>query len=402
MVNQNNTFKLGIETLLTGPNGHWIKNRRVALVAHPASVTTQLEHSIDFLKRHDVNVTCCFGPQHGMRGEKQDNMVESEDYLDPIHKIPVFSLYGEHRRPIKKWMDQFDVCLFDLQDVGTRIYTFLTTLLYMMEACANEKKVLIVLDRPNPAGRAIEGPKLKKGWESFVGASTIPMRHGMTLGEMAHWFKDNHKLNLEMVVAKMENYSIKSPWPIEMPWVNPSPNAANVYMARAFPGTVMIEGTNLSEGRGTTRPLEVIGAPDLNIAKVLAEMNSLGSQWLSGCKLRPCFFEPTFHKHQKKLCQGFQIHTDGQFYNETQFRPYRLVALFFKAVRNLYPSYEIWRDFPYEYEVDRLAIDLINGSDFLRTWVDEKSSKVEDLESECAKSESEWAIEREPHLLYPT
>ncbi len=396
-----NQFKHGVEVLLSDDgNLALLKNKRVALVAHPASVTAQLEHSIDFLKSNQVNVTCCFGPQHGMRGEKQDNMVESEDYLDPIHKIPVFSLYGQHRRPIKKWMDQFDVCLFDLQDVGTRIYTFLTTLLYMMEACAAEKKTLVILDRPNPAGRSIEGPKLKKGWESFVGASTIPMRHGMTLGEMALWFKEHHKLSLDLVVIKMENYSARNPWPENISWVNPSPNAANIFMARAFPGTVMIEGTNFSEGRGTTRPLEVIGAPDIDINKVLLKMESLNSSWLKGCVLRPCFFEPTFHKHQKKLCQGFQIHTDGSFFDESIFKPYRLVSLFFKAVRLLYPSYDIWRDFPYEYEVDRLAIDLINGSDLLRTWVDDPLSKVQDLENECKKSEDEWATERKPYLLY--
>lgn len=395
------SFKLGIESLVSqGKYINELKTKRVALVAHPASVTAELEHSIDFLKRNQVNIVCCFGPQHGMRGEKQDNMIESDDYLDPIHKIPVHSLYGEHRRPIKKWMEQFEVCLFDLQDVGTRIYTFLTTLLYMMEACAQEKKMLIILDRPNPAGRPIEGMKLKKGWESFVGASTIPMRHGMTLGEMALWFKENHKLNLDMAVVKMESYSSQSPWPKGMPWVNPSPNAPNVFMARAFPGTVMIEGTHFSEGRGTTRPLEVVGAPDIDILKVLSKMESLNPNWLKGCKIRPCFFEPTFHKHQKTLCQAFQIHTDGPFYNEELFKPYRLVALFFKAVRQLYPSYEIWRDFPYEYERNRLAIDLINGSDLLRNWVDSNSTKVEDFENECRLSEAEWAEERKPFLLY--
>lgn len=395
-------FRLGIEALVAQKQySDLLKTKRVALVAHPASVTADLEHSIDFLKRNQVNMTCCFGPQHGMRGEKQDNMVESGDYLDPIHKIPVYSLYGKHRRPIKQWMDQFDVCLFDLQDVGTRIYTFLTTLLYMMEACSKENKILIVLDRPNPAGRPIEGMKLVKGWESFVGASLIPMRHGMTLGEMALWFKENHKINLEMVVSKMENYSSAAPWPTGMPWVNPSPNAANVFMARAFPGTVMIEGTHFSEGRGTTRPLEVVGAPDIDIRKVLALMESLNGDWMNGCKIRMCFFEPTFHKHQNNLCQGFQLHTDGPFYDEALFKPYRLMALFFKAVRNLYPSYEIWRNFPYEYETDRLAIDLINGSDALRNWVDSKSSTVADFENECYQSEAAWLTERKSFLLYP-
>lgn len=396
------SFKVGIEAFFSrGSHQKYLDGKRVSLIAHPASVTADLEHSIDFLKRNEVNVTCCFGPQHGMRGEKQDNMIESEDYLDPIHQIPVYSLYGEHRRPIKKWMDQFDVCLFDLQDVGTRIYTFLTTLLYMMEACAQEKKTLIVLDRPNPAGRSIEGMKLKKGWESFVGASTIPMRHGMTLGEMALWFKENHKINLELVVIKMENYSSQSPWPVAFPWVNPSPNAPNVSMARAFPGTVMIEGTHFSEGRGTTRPLEVVGAPDLDIPKILNRMENLSVDWMKGCRIRQCFFEPTFHKHQKKLCHGIQIHTDGAFYKEELFKPYRLMTLFFKAVRELYPSYEIWRNFAYEYEHDRLAIDLINGSDLLRNWVDTKGTKVEDFEAECRRSESEWLSERKQFLLYP-
>jgi uncharacterized protein YbbC (DUF1343 family) len=257
-----NRFKLGIEVLVQ--DSHYkqaLENKRVALVAHPASVSSDLEHSIDYLKKNNVNVVCCFGPQHGMRGEKQDNMIESADFLDPIHKIPVYSLYGEHRRPIKQWIDQFDVCLFDLQDVGTRIYTFLTTLLYLMEACAENGKTLLVLDRPNPAGRPIEGMKLKKGWESFVGASVIPMRHGMTLGEMALWFKSAHNIKLELQIVKMENYSFRNPWPENFPWVNPSPNAPNTSMARAFPGTVMVEGTHFSEGRGTTRPLEIVGGP---------------------------------------------------------------------------------------------------------------------------------------------
>lgn len=396
-----NQFKFGIDVLLQSPElKKEISQKKLALVAHPASVTKDLEHSLDALIKNQFNIVSCFGPQHGMRGEKQDNMIESEDYLDPIHKIPVYSLYGKVRRPTLESIKSFDVCLFDLQDVGTRIYTFLTTLLYMMEACAQSGKELWILDRPNPAGRSVEGFTLEKGWESFVGAAEIPMRYGLTLGEIAFWFKDHFNLNLKLKLIKMEGYSFKSSWPENTPWVNPSPNASNVHMSRCFPGTVMFEGTTLSEARGTTRPLEMFGAPDLDMPKIIQTMKSLAPQWLKGCLLRTCFFEPTFNKHQKALCCGIQIHIDGDFYSESEFKPFRVVSLFFKALRMNYPEYPIWRNFAYEYVFDKLAIDVINGGTFLREWVDNRNSTIEEFELKCQSDEKNWLKTREKYFQY--
>lgn len=381
-----------------------LTGRRLSLVAHPASVTASLTHSINALRDAGFKMTSAFGPQHGLRGEKQDNMVESDDFRDGETGVPVFSLYGKVRRPTDEAMATFDVCLFDLQDVGTRIYTFLTTLRYMMEACAQHKKALWILDRPNPAGRPIEGSLLREGWTSFVGAGPFPMRHGMTLGECALWFQDHLKLDLDLKVVEMKGYDPSSApfygWPSRQSWVNPSPNAASVHMAKIFPGTVMLEGTHLSEGRGTTKPLEIVGAPDIDILKILKRMDSLAPQWMAGAKIRPCYFEPTFHKHQKTLCQGFQVHTDHPTYDHQAFKPYRLFALFFKALRLEKPDYQIWRDFPYEYEFERLAIDLINGSPLLREWVDDRGAQVADFEKILAADEKTWAEQSRAFWIY--
>lgn len=399
-------MKFGVDRLLDEASlKNELKGRRLSLVAHPASVTAKLDHSLAALLGAGYRVESAFGPQHGLRGEKQDNMSESDDFRDPQFGIPVFSLYGTSRRPSDQAMSTFDICLFDLQDVGTRIYTFLTTLRYLMEACAKHRKALWVLDRPNPAGRPIEGSLLRPGWESFVGAGPFPMRHGLTMGECALWFRDHLRLDLELKVIEMTGYSPgMGPgfgWPMERSWVNPSPNAASLAMARCFPGTVMIEGTHLSEARGTTKPLEMLGAPDIDADKVLARMRALAPEWLKGTVLRPCFFEPTFHKHAKTLCRGFQIHVDHPGYDHAAFRPYRLVALFFKALRLEQPGYEIWRNFPYEYEFDRLAIDLINGGPELREWVDDPKAPVADFEKMLSRDEAAWAEQSRPFHLYP-
>jgi uncharacterized protein YbbC (DUF1343 family) len=344
------------------------------------------------------------GPQHGLRGDKQDNMMESPDFDDPIHGIPVFSLYGEVRRPTAQMMDSSDIFLVDLQDVGCRIYTFVTTLLYLLEAAQSTSRSVWLLDRPNPAGRPIEGLTLREGWESFVGAGPIPMRHGLTMGELGHWFIDHFKLDVDYRVIAMEGYDPAAApgfgWPSERIWVNPSPNAPNLNMARCYAGTVMLEGATLSEGRGTTRPLELFGAPDIDARAVIAEMQSFAPQWLHGCILRDCWFEPTFHKHRGTLCAGVQIHADGPTYNHAAFKPWRVQALAFKAIRRLYPDYPLWRDFPYEYELGKLAIDVINGSPLLREWVDDPTSTPGDLDALTLPDEAAWAAEREPHLLY--
>jgi uncharacterized protein YbbC (DUF1343 family) len=381
-----------------------LKGRRLALLAHPASVTKSLVHSMDALFAAGLALTAAFGPQHGLRGDKQDNMVESPDFTDPVHAIPVFSLYGEVRRPSDAMMQSFDVLLVDLQDLGCRVYTFVTTLAYVLEAAAKHRKEVWILDRPNPAGRPVEGSLLEPGWESFVGAGPLPMRHGMTLGELARWLISRGSLDLECEVVAMRGWEPHAApgfgWPLgERAWVNPSPNAPNLWMARCYPGTVMLEGSTLSEGRGTTRPLELFGAPDLDPAALLGRMNALAPRWLEGCRLRPCWFEPTFHKHAGKLCAGVQIHAEGPAYGHEAFRPWRLTALAFKALRALSPGYALWRDFPYEYE-KRLAIDVINGGERLRQWVDDPSAAPGDLDAWARPQEQAWLGEREPYLIY--
>lgn len=395
---------MGIEVFLKDPKWKKIlKGKRVGLVCHPASVDKNLNHSLDLLSKK-IKLSCAFGPQHGVRGDKQDNMIESPNFVDPVHKIPIFSLYGEVRRPTETMMGHFDVLLFDLQDLGCRIYTFITTLLYIAEECAKYNKTLIVLDRPNPAGRVIEGFSLRPGWESFVGAGPFPMRHGLTVGELALYYKKHFSLDLNLHVVKMKNYKpSKGPgfgWPMERPWVNPSPNAATLNMARAYPGTVLIEGTTLSEARGTTRALEVIGAPDIDYSEVLRRMKQKAPQWMKGVVLRECYFEPTFHKHQKQLCHGFQFHTDCEDYKHADFKPFRLVALMLKVIREIHPSYDIYRDFAYEYVQDKLAFDVINGGPELKNWIEDSKATVKDLDKALALDEKKWAKERTPFLLY--
>jgi len=397
----------GLDRLLAEPVlRRPLAGRRVALLAHPASVTAQLDHALDAIAAlDDVQLTAAFGPQHGLRGDKQDNMVESPDFHDPAHGIPVFSLYGEVRRPTDAMLDTFDVLLVDLQDLGCRIYTFITTLRYVLEAAARRGKAVWVLDRPNPVGRPVEGLTLRAGWESFVGAGPMPMRHGLTLGELGHWFIRHLSLDVEYRVIEMQGWRPDAApgcgWPLgERTWVNPSPNAPNLWMARCYPGTVMLEGTTLSEGRGTTRPLELFGAPDIDAGAIVAEMQRLAPEWLRGCRLRPCWFEPTFHKHAGRLCAGVQVHVEDAAYDHAAFQPWRLQALAFKSLRRLQPGYELWRDFPYEYERDRLAIDLINGSDLLRRWVDDAVATPGDLDAVARPDEQAWLEERREVLLY--
>ena len=383
-----------------------LAGKRVALLAHPASVTADLTHSLDALAAcGDLKLVAAFGPQHGLRGDKQDNMIESPDFHDPVHGMPVFSLYNDVRRPTAVMVDTFDVILVDLQDLGCRIYTFITTLRYVLEAAAQRGKSVWVLDRPTPVGRPVEGVRLRDGWESFVGAGPLPMRHGLTLGELGGWFVKTLKLDVDYQVVAMHGWQPDAApgfgWPLgERTWINPSPNAPNLWMARAYAGTVMVEGTTLSEGRGTTRPLELFGAPDLKPALILAEMERLAPHWLKGCRLRECWFEPTFHKHAGKLCSGIQIHTEGSGYDHAAFRPWRIMALAFKSIRRLNPEYPLWRDFAYEYERDKLAIDVINGGPLLREWVDDPQATPADLDALALPDEDGWQSEREDYLRY--
>jgi uncharacterized protein YbbC (DUF1343 family) len=400
-------MRFGIDRLLEEPVLRKpLAGRRIALLAHPASVTQDLVHSLDALAAlDDIKLVAAFGPQHGLRGDKQDNMIESPDFSDPVHGIPVFSLYGDVRRPTAAMMDSFDVLLVDLQDLGCRIYTFSTTLRYVLEAAAQWGKAVWVLDRPNPVGRPVEGLRLRAGWESFVGAGPLPMRHGLTLGELGRWFVQRLRLDVEYEVVTMDDWQpANAPgfgWPLgERCWVNPSPNAANLWMARCYAGTVMLEGTILSEGRGTTRPLEVFGAPDLEPRALLETMQLLAPHWLRGCRLRECWFEPTFHKHVGKLCAGVQLHVEDAAYDHNAFRPWRLIALVFKALRKQRPDYRLWREFAYEYEYNRLAIDVINGGELLRQWVDDPAAVPADLDALTTPDETSWLDERDAVLLY--
>ncbi|WP_455211063.1 exo-beta-N-acetylmuramidase NamZ family protein [Kaarinaea lacus] len=400
-------MQLGIDRLIQDAKlRKALKGKRLALAAHPASVTSQLKHSLDALMAcKDLNISSAFGPQHGMRGEKQDNMIESDNYVDPFHNIPVFSLYGEVRRPTDDMLDTFDVLLFDIQDLGCRIYTYITTLLYLLEACARKKKSLWVLDRPNPAGRPIEGTILEDGWQSFVGAGQIIMRHGLTVGEMAEWFVKYHNIDVDLSIVKMQDYDPNAApgygWPTgQLSWVNPSPNASSLNMARCYAGTVILEGTTLSEGRGTTVPLEIMGAPGIDTQSLLIKMEQIAKPWMQGAHLRSCYFEPTFHKHVHTLCEGIQVHTDNPAYDHHAFKPYRLTILFLKAVMQLYPEYEMWSHHDYEYELTKLPFDVINGGTFIREWIEDSEAVALDFEKVLTEHESQWQQSVEGLLIY--
>jgi uncharacterized protein YbbC (DUF1343 family) len=385
-----------------------LKSTRVALLANPASMTSVhsgFEHALDALvARLGASVSAAFGPQHGMRGDKQYNMEESPTYRDAKHGIPVFSLYGDVRRPTEEMLSHFDVLLFDLQDVGWRGYTWVATLLYVLEACAKTGKAVWVLDRPNPAGRTVEGKKLVVGEESFVGVVPVPQRHGLTLGEMARYMVSHFRLDVALDVVEMEGYSPdEAPgfgWPRDMVWINPSPAIATINCVRCYTGTVLLEGTNLSEGRGTTTPLEVIGAPGLLVEPLLAQMRRTASEFCEGCYLRPCFFEPFFDKYTRQLCAGVQIHADFPGYEPSRFRPYRLISALFKSLRAVQPDFELWRNFYYEYEPNRRPIDVIHGGPSLREWVDDPNATIADWDQALRVDEESWLEERRPFLIY--
>ncbi len=400
------SFQFGIDRLLGSPGLlAELQQKKFALIAHPASVTSDNQHTLDALIEGGCTVDRAFGPQHGMRGDKQDNMIESSDYIDPVHQVPVISLYGEHRFPTPEMLMDLDVVLYDLQDIGCRIYTYISTLKYFVEACGEAGVELWVLDRPNPAGRPIDGLYLQPGEESFVGCAALPTRHGLTVAELAGWFNAKLATGVNLRIIDMQDYMPdEAPgfgWPGgTRPWINPSPNAASQNMSRCFAGTVLLEGTTLSEGRGTTVPLEVIGAPDFPLEDVLSQVRSTAPDWLDGAYLRPCFFEPTFHKHKGEMCKGIQIHTDYAGYDHGAFKPFRLIAGLLKSLRQCVPEYDLWRRHEYEYEPDRIPIDVINGGPGLRNWVDDDKQNYADLGSELRDVESRWAIERQAFLRY--
>jgi uncharacterized protein YbbC (DUF1343 family) len=403
-------MRIGLDRLLSEEDllGQ-LRGRRVALLGNPASMTSValgFHHALDALVGVlGRDVRSAFGPQHGMRGDKQYNMEESPTYRDSRHDIPVFSLYGDTRRPTPEMVDTFDVVLCDLQDVGWRGYTYVATLLYMLEACSKTGKAVWVLDRPNPAGRPVEGTRLVPGQESFVGVIPVPQRHGLTLGELARYMVAHFRLDVDLEVVAMEGYTPEQGpgfgWPDDRVWVNPSPAITNLNAVRCFNGTVLLEGTHLSEGRGTTTPLEVFGAPGLNVDEIVRHLRETASEFIGGCFLRPCFFQPFFDKYTGTLCSGVQIHAAFPGYSPARFRPYRLMSAVFKSVRAVQPGFELWRDFHYEYEpMHRRPIDVINGGPALREWVDDPARTMEDWDAVLRGEEESWLEERKPFLLY--
>jgi uncharacterized protein YbbC (DUF1343 family) len=367
-------IRTGVERLLDGEADH-LRSASLGLIVHPASVTSDLTSSVDALIERDFGVRALFGPQHGTRGEKQDNMVESRPYVDEATGLEVHSLYGDVRRPTRRMLEGLDALLFDLQDVGVRVYTFVWTMALAMEACAEAGVRFVVLDRPNPIGGARrEGPVLRPGFESFVGLHPIPLRHGLTCGELARWLNDVRGIGCELEVVACEGLKRAMRWrDTGLPWVMPSPNLPTTDSCAVYPGMVLLEGTNLSEGRGTTRPFELFGAPYIDPRRLLARLeDGLGP----GVTLRPCSFEPTFQKHAGTVCGGGQLHVT----NADVFEPVRAAVAVLCAARALGGDAFSWRRPPYEYEEHNKPIDILWGHDGLRHGVDSGASVDEILE----------------------
>lgn len=398
--------RFGADVLLHSPEGapfrERLRGRRVALVAHPASVDARLRPVWERLGAlPDVRLTALLSPQHGFAGEKQDDMVESAHGYHAGLGVPIYSLYGDTRRLRPEWIDRFDVLLFDLQDVGVRVYTFLTTLGYLLADLAGSDRELWVLDRPNPAGRCVEGLTLQPGQESFVGLAATPMQHGLTLGECADWYRRFAGLAVRLTVVPMLGWDPQAPWPADRVWLQPSPNMPSVAAARAYPGTVLLEGTTLSEGRGTTRPLSLAGHPEVDWPAVRRGLEERCPELLTGLVLRDAAFEPTFHKHAGRQCPGFELVTADPVYDPARCRPYRLIAAILKIVRGLHPALPLWRPGPYEYEFERLPIDVIAGGPALRRWVDDADDDSWDgWDAKLRADERAWVAATAPFRRY--
>jgi len=382
----------GIERLLEGEVSH-LRGPSLGLIAHPASVTAALEHSASALVRAGFSLRALFGPQHGARGEKQDNMVESAHFRDPASGLPVHSLYGEVRKPTPEMLQGLDALLFDLQDVGVRVYTFVWTMALAMEACAEAGVRFVVLDRPNPIGGVLrEGPVLREGYESFVGLHPVPLRHGLTCGELARWLNVERGIGCDLEVIACDGWRRDMTWEATgLPWVLPSPNLPTVDSCRVYPGMVLVEGTNLSEGRGTTKPFELFGAPFVDPHELAGRLReTLGP----GVTIRPCHFEPTFQKHARRTCGGGQIHvTDAEV-----FRPVHTAVAILSVIRTMAPEFR-WREPPYEYETVKPPIDILWGGDGLRKGIDRGASVEEILASGPAECDA-FARAVAPYLLY--
>ncbi len=388
------SIKLGLEKILD-EQINLLENLRVGLICNQASVNHQFQHAADlFFEHQKINLTTLFGPQHGIRGDVQDNMIETSHTIDKFTGLPVYSLYSETREPTEEMLRNIDVLIFDLQDVGCRIYTFIYTMANAMTACAKYGKKFVVLDRPNPIGGvAVEGNVLEKGHESFVGQYPIPVRHGMTSGELAELFNREFSIGCELEVVKMDNWSREDFYDeTDAPWVMPSPNMPTVETAVVFPATVYFEGTQVSEGRGTTRPFEITGAPYIDSREYAEALTALE---LPGVIFRPVEFLPTFQKHAGNNCGGVFLHvTDRQ-----TFEPVLTGLAMIKTAFDLYPEEFAWKNPPYEYVFDRNPFDVIAGTTKIREIFEQKAS-FEDLKSFCREGVEEFLQIRESYLMY--
>lgn len=372
-----------------------LKGARVGLVSHPASVNRKFEHAVAVFQRSKkFTLAALFGPQHGIFGQTQDNMIEWEGFRDPGTNLPVYSLYGKTRKPLPQMLDGIDALVIDLQDVGSRYYTFIWTLDLCMEACREVGKALVILDRPNPiTGRLTEGPVLNPDYASFVGLKPLPVRHGMTMGEIGAYLKERYHQKLDLHVIEMQDWK-RSQWFDEtgLPWVLPSPNMPTIETAMVYPGMCLLEGTNLSEGRGTTRPFEIFGAPFIHPDTLVDRLKEFR---LPGVLFRPLSFEPTFQKHAKVLCGGAQIHvTDRE-----AFKPFKTAAAILKAIHNTWPREFAWKQPPYEYEEIKMPIDILAGTDRLRKMI-EKWAELREMEAWWKDEARAFEKIRKTYLLY--
>ena len=389
-----NRLLTGLENIVTTPP-EWLYGLRIGLLCNPASVDSRFRHA-----RHLINktfpgqLTALFSPQHGLFAEKQDNMIESDHFIDSELNIPVFSLYGKTRIPTDDMMDAIDVLMVDIQDVGTRVYTFVYTVSYCMEAAARHGKKLLILDRPNPVGgMQVEGNLLLPEYASFVGRYPIPMRHGLTIGEFAAFINSHYRIGCDLEIFPMTGWRRHMYFSdTGLPWIAPSPNLPTPASAMVYPGQVLLEGTNISEGRGTTQPFELFGAPFINVRDILSAVDATG---LSGARLRPVLFEPTSGKWAGMPCHGFQIHVT----DPSRFSPYattiRLLAAIYKNHRELFA----WKTPPYEYEYEKKPIDLITGDPQIRLQI-EAGEDVRAMRSRWKSAETGFMEITRPYHLY--
>ena len=384
---------LGIENFLKDTARiESLKKNKVAYLGNQASVIGG-ESGLVVLSKL-LKFKAIFSPQHGFYLKEQANMVPTKD--SSWSGIPLFSLYSDKTRRLNPKMKKyFDTLIIDMQDVGCRIYTYLTTLFYILEDCENSHSI-ILLDRPNPVGDYIEGSLLHKNFKSFVGAAPLPMSHGMTLGEAGLWFKNYKKLKTDFTVIPMKNYNPKHPWSKERKWVKPSPNMTSLSCAQSYIGSVLLEGTHLSEGRGTSFPFEIFGMPNMKTENILKRMRSFKSSFLDGITIETQSFKPSFDKFAGGDCSGLKITVD----DFQSFRPYRFFSLFLKCFVEEHPDFNWKTDPPYEYEYKKLPFDILSGSSFLRKWIEDSNSKISDLEELLKTDEEKWKKERQNYILY--